>query len=298
MVTGDYHNTAIAVARDVGMVRPQTRVIVIDTVSRPRQHSTLPIRAAQMASRAASVDCAPKLSFLEQRDILPPGVDDPEQLGDQSQEHCHMTLNPFVLPGSRCKHVSWVQMPEDAEEQAQHVLQDVQQADAGALDTRSRSKGMVTIQHLNPEDSKAISCKPPPHSARPSSLLMSPARPKPAPDRLRFLMAGTETLDASEALSALAEGQVQCAVTGHALEHLLQSHDLSVLETVMRSVVVFSRMQPHQKGQVVDLLGMSGIHQLHNGQPRFIPVCSYSLCLAAQIGLVCVECHTHHPCLL
>ena len=32
MITGDYHHTAIAVARDVGMVRPQGQVVVIDTI--------------------------------------------------------------------------------------------------------------------------------------------------------------------------------------------------------------------------------------------------------------------------
>ena len=32
MITSDYHHTAIAVARDVGMVRPQGQVVVIDTI--------------------------------------------------------------------------------------------------------------------------------------------------------------------------------------------------------------------------------------------------------------------------
>ena len=31
MITGDYHHTAIAVARDVGMVRPEGQVVVIDS---------------------------------------------------------------------------------------------------------------------------------------------------------------------------------------------------------------------------------------------------------------------------
>lgn len=85
-------------------------------------------------------------------------------------------------------------------------------------------------------------------------------------------IAGVGTLPASEALASLAEGQMQCAVTGDALDQLLQHHDLSVLETVLRSAVVFSRMQPHQKGQVMDLLSLRGIHQLSGGQPRHIQV--------------------------
>lgn len=34
MITGDYHHTAIAVARDVGMVKPLDQIIIIDTNTR------------------------------------------------------------------------------------------------------------------------------------------------------------------------------------------------------------------------------------------------------------------------
>ncbi len=84
--------------------------------------------------------------------------------------------------------------------------------------------------------------------------------------------AGRYHMDPCEALTAMAEGSTQCAVTGDAFEHLLQLHDVSVLEAVMRNAVVFSRMQPHQKGQVMDLLGTRGIHQPYDGQPRHIQV--------------------------
>ena len=73
-------------------------------------------------------------------------------------------------------------------------------------------------------------------------------------------------------LKALSEGQLQCAVTGDAFDHMLQLGDLSLLESVMRSAVVFARMKPHQKGQVMDLLGARGMHQLYQGQPRHIKV--------------------------
>lgn len=85
--------------------------------------------------------------------------------------------------------------------------------------------------------------------------------------------AGRQHMDPCDAMTAMAEGSMQCAVTGDAFEMLLQMHDVSVLETVMRSAVVFSRMQPHQKGQVMDLLGYRGIHQPHEGDPRHIQVC-------------------------
>ena len=68
------------------------------------------------------------------------------------------------------------------------------------------------------------------------------------------------------------QGQAQCCVTGGAFEHMLQQADLSVIETVMRNVVVFARMRSHQKGQVMDLLGSRGLHHSYKGQPRHIPV--------------------------
>ena len=84
--------------------------------------------------------------------------------------------------------------------------------------------------------------------------------------------AGRQHVDPRDALTAMAKGTMQCAVTGEAFETLLQLKEVSLLETVMRNVVVFSRMQPHQKGQVMDLLGCRGIHQPSQGNPRHIQV--------------------------
>ncbi len=79
-------------------------------------------------------------------------------------------------------------------------------------------------------------------------------------------------LEPCEAIASMAEGSMQCAVTGDALEYMLRMHDVSPLEAVMRNAVVFSRMQPHQKGQVMDLLGTRGIHQQFEGQLRYTQV--------------------------
>ncbi len=84
---------------------------------------------------------------------------------------------------------------------------------------------------------------------------------------LSFVMSVSgHALPAAEALNGLAEGQLQCALTGEAFKHMLRQCDLSVLETVMRNTVVFARMKPHQKGQVMDLLGSRGLHQVNHGQ--------------------------------
>ena len=93
-----------------------------------------------------------------------------------------------------------------------------------------------------------------------------------------------------EALTAIAAGKVQCVVTGGALEQLLQNTDMLRLDTVMRSAVIFSRMKPDQKGQVVDLLSRRGLHQMHNGQPQHLQVNAQAylsrmlrLCLCASV---------------
>lgn len=78
------------------------------------------------------------------------------------------------------------------------------------------------------------------------------------------------------------QGEVQCCVTGPAFEHLLQLGNASLLETVMRNVVVFSRMKPHQKGQVMDLLGSRGLHQMHAGQQQHVSVSPVLVACALQ----------------
>jgi len=105
--------------------------------------------------------------------------------------------------------------------------------------------------------------------------LETPATPRATLEGLKFSQAeGNVECEAGWALTALAEGHLQCTVTGDAFDHVLQLGDTSLLESVMRNAVVFARMKPHQKGQVVDLLSATGIHQLFDGQPRHIQVSS------------------------
>ena len=130
---------------------------------------------------------------------------------------------------------------------------------------------------------------------RPSTQPSSPPSPAPGIDGLRFVLGlGTKTMSPNQALTALAEGQVQCAITGAAFQHLLESSDLDALEIVMRSVVVFARMQPHQKGRAVELLTIKGVHQMHNGSSRHVQVapcyacCCYACCCYACFAYCCL----------
>ncbi|DBA88976.1 TPA: hypothetical protein ACH3X2_000200 [Trebouxia sp. C0005] len=281
MITGDYHHTAIAVAKHVGMIKPQGQVVVIDTVAQAESAAVAPPSAS---------------SCLKHLDTIPA-----QQAGDVAAQQ-HVTWQPPItrLISER---VSCVQNPEAEEGQEQHQLSahdqsqgDDGQAESGAAVAPEPGKlqpQQLSGQSLYPAESQVevllfSSC--PPYASMPESIPTPSGNPRPGTleglrfrvgsrgnprprtlEGLRFSVGGGETRDSSVALCAMAEGQMQCAVTGNALERLLQLSDLSVLETVMRSAVVFSRMQPHQKGQVMDLLGMMGVHQIFKGQSRFIP---------------------------
>ncbi len=72
-------------------------------------------------------------------------------------------------------------------------------------------------------------------------------------------------------------------LSGDAFHLLLQLPDESALSAVLHSVVLFARMKPHQKGQVMDLLGTKGLHLLHAGAPRHIRgVLPMSQCFVTQ----------------
>ncbi|KAL0053519.1 hypothetical protein WJX82_006960 [Trebouxia sp. C0006] len=148
------------------------------------------------------------------------------------------------------------------------VISDVHKVDLLRL-TRAGGGQVLAVSSFGSKPSVTMSNHDGP--AMPPPLALPLAQSQQPLEGLRFQMAGGHCLDASEVVNALAEGQMQCAVTGDALEALLQQHDPSLLETVLRNAVVFSRMKPHQKGQVMDLLGVNGINQLINGRLRYIP---------------------------
>ena len=115
------------------------------------------------------------------------------------------------------------------------------------------------------------------HRHEPQPLLTLPCSPqtnsRPALAGLRFVSAqDNQDCEAATIVTALAEGQLQCAVTGDAFDHMLQLEEVSLLESVMRNAVVFARMKPHQKGQVMDLLGSTGMHQICDGQAQRVQV--------------------------
>ena len=172
----------------------------------------------------------------------------------------------------------------------QHVASlahtDRQHVTADARGSRQHSRLELIPMGAVPRDptAQATLSPPPSRSARqllaplaitPTPNRHSPWPPSPAPgvDGLQFVLGlSNKTMSPIQALTALAEGRLQCAITGSAFQHLLESSDLAPLEIVMRSVVVFARMQPQHKGKAVELLTVKGVHQMHDGAPRHIQV--------------------------
>ena len=205
MITGDYHHTALAVAKQAGMLSAESEVVIVDT-SRQLQISTQlsGVKQAAAGFHTSQVASAPPVS---------PELPSPISL-----------LPPDKRPAFLGPPLS------------------IRSSDLSSLRAR-----LVNLERITDEES-----------------------PEPG---LRFVSGGNnQELEQGQALASLAEGHARCAVTGAAFEHLLQQQNETTLSVVMHSAAVFARMQPHQKGQVMDLLTCRGLHQMTSNGSRFIPV--------------------------
>ncbi|KAL0027251.1 hypothetical protein WJX77_006828 [Trebouxia sp. C0004] len=307
MITGDYHHTAVAVARQVEMVKPDGQVVVIDATPKEMPHQDQSTAqtpdvgnsavnspwctpqvsfrqrnadfahafAAQPAQAQKGVDAsvahllsrasieAAKVSRLSCEAAGPTRVSEglpPSRMSLEGQKPSRMSIEgkdrrdlPFKAPATR--------LPAGA------VFANWVTSEAGAA--LPFPKVELSLDNLPLARTNAVHGKAPFEAAYQTSL--SKRQPIKASSLIRLPRTRRDqVMDPSEAFTSMTEGCVQCAVTGDAFEHLLQMRDVSLLEAVMRNAVVFSRMQPHQKGQVMDLLGTRGIHHQFQGQPRHI----------------------------
>ena len=200
IITGDYHHTALAVARQAGMVPPDTDVVIVDTCKQAHAQSELSRAATALEWTAAQAADSASLELNISRQ---------SSAGD---------LPDFLrLISTR------------------------------SSDLRSLRARLANLERLPDEDSQFAG--------------------------LRFVDGeSNQAIEPAEAIASLAEGNAQCAVTGPAFELLLRQDLSASVEVVMQNAVVFARMQPHQKGQVMDLVTQRGLHQLTASGSRFIPV--------------------------
>lgn len=272
MITGDYHQTAISVAWAVGMVPTGGIVHIIDKVARPRTAALSPLTSpVQVASTG--------MLFPREAGMRPP------------YSRWQSTVEPsypFLRPGHA----------EDGVAQPNHSPREASSSSVG-LDKASLMSQMKKLLDSSAKavqpgwklQQSAVLADAGSPVARQSTLtalqlpgMSDPPSPqrKVGPEHFRLQCEGLkftlgfgdvrEDIEAINAMTSIAEGDAQCAITGAAFEHLLQQEDLSVLETVLQNAVVFARMRPHQKAQVLCLLGGAGLHQVFQGRHRHIPV--------------------------
>ena len=142
------------------------------------------------------------------------------------------------------------------------------------------SRSNLVHHHDHEQSTESLQGHPQPAPGHPQEPQGHPQSPSSHPQQLcqglRVTLEGKGEVyqgeSALQALTSVAQGQAQCCVTGPAFNQLLQQADPSVLEIVMQNVVVFARMQSHQKGQVMELLGARGLHQIVGNQQQHIQV--------------------------
>ena len=285
MITGDYHQTAVAVAFGAGMVPAGGVVHVIDKLPATAVVSP-PSSPVQLASS--------NLLFPRELDGM---VRQPSQawssLRPKPPNPNGVTLDPVLMDPAEISRGTLLAEsqhlaaePRTAIRRQTAQLQGTQDAARStgdstltrfcstlqvstSLDSNLRSTGSQRLESQNSADFR-LQC-----------------------DGQRFFL-GTGDIrqddEATRALTIIAEGQAQCAITGAAFEHLLQQEDLAILQAVLQNAVVFARMQPHQKAQVMSLLGAAGLHQVFRGRHRHIPV---TACTAAKflIYVLCIWMH-------
>ena len=253
MITGDYHQTAVAVAWGVGMVPAGGVVHVIDK---------------QPAAAVLSPPSSP-VNVSSTKSLFPRAWDTNDALS-----HRPPVVWSRLRPSSAQAEIDPVNLSRDAM-MAAPLLPELQQVAQGLIDQ--------TLGGKVPRTKLKITTSLDSQSSPADSGLASQGTQhfRLQCDGLRFLLGTGDVRQDAEALRALtniAEGQAQCAITGAAFEHLLQQEDLSILEAVLQNAVVFARMRPHQKSQVLSLLGASGLHQVFRGRHRHIPVRSLAEC--------------------
>lgn len=295
MITGDYQHTAIAVAKDVGMADDTKPILLIEARRGRAVQQSLDTKTAlspsvvsqsnvyhsvvyastgkqQMGSaasdKAAAAHAQGQADDVRVEDMTfeeSAAIEHAPSIGVDPALYCtrrHVRFDTSQLQQQQQQSLSVQfqhQSPVAADQQRHPLssasLNNPMQLSLGFGQQPLVATAICSAQNLNP------------------SCPQIPPKPPPPPKRLKFTdTASGQEVEQPQALIALAEGNMQCAVTGDSFEQLLQQSDLSVLDLVMRNVVVFARMKPYQKGQVMDLLGRRGIYQMFGGRPRHVQV--------------------------
>ncbi|DBA99058.1 TPA: hypothetical protein ACH3X1_014197 [Trebouxia sp. C0004] len=279
MVTGDYFHTALAVARGVGMVPKEARVVIIQTHAEHRGSS------AKAAKRKPNLPDASEVPKPQHTWAVSFAV--PNALSDSSEDEIR-SLGGFseCQPEPGKYQEGWLQ-PQDTDPlpaaQSQLPLLGTQPSQAWSLQLQAEPLLSPELAQLSPSQSFAsfsgrLPSKSLPFTAASASQCLAvqgedDSLQSTAREGLSFVLDNGDTFEDGDTLRAfntISQGTMQCCITGPAFEYLLQQPNQALVQAVMLNSVAFTRMRSHQKGQLMNLLGRKGLHQMLNGQRQHI----------------------------
>ncbi|DBA65621.1 TPA: hypothetical protein ACH3X2_002681 [Trebouxia sp. C0005] len=284
MVTGDYLYTALAVARGVGMVPKESRVVVIQTHAEHRGSSAI---AARHKPNLPDVPETPK---SQQRHIARVvSFAEPNARSDSSDDMRSLGGFSESQPEPDKSQKDWLK-PQDiypiSPSQSQSPLLGTQSYQAWSLQARAEPLLSPELAQLSPSQSFASFSGRLQSKSLPSTAASAPqcfavrgeddslqSTAEAAREGLSFVLDNGDTFEEGDTLRAfntISQGSMQCCITGPAFEYLLQQPNQALVQAVMLNSVAFTRMRSHQKGQLMDLLGRKGLHQMLNGQRQHI----------------------------
>lgn len=341
MITGDHHNTAIAVAKDVGMVRSEENLLLIDTTTQAKPlPSAQPLASGQAANmheplmsaksrvrfdldsgqaqagpdstsvasamgslHAGSVGSSNDLLLHRESTSIRANVD-PAQVENSSP-----ASSASLSRESASARVHKAGKSFRGSSQKQCVVSDLTAAsgngtDQAAVGLDSSLKGCMqevsTSALVHDSQSRPLAEQPSISSTAPvdSGSFQEACLPQ-AGAPLASTLEGVSwvtcwddhSYSMAQAVTTMAEGHLQCAVTGAAFAHLLQHASGLVIEAIMRNAVVFARMRPQQKGQVMDLLASRGLRLTCQGQSRQLLVSSVITHIASVASNAVTSCY-------
>ncbi|DBB14077.1 TPA: hypothetical protein ACH3X3_001037 [Trebouxia sp. C0006] len=285
MVTGDYYHTALAVARGVGMVPKESRVVVIQTRAEHRGSSA---KAAKRKPDLPDVSEVPKrmhrpvaraVSFAVPKAFSDSSEDDMRSLGGFSESQ----------PEPDKSQKDWLQLQDmHPISPAQSQIPDLGTQPSQAWSLQSGVEPLLSpeLARLSPSQSFASFSGRRQIKSLPSTAVSAPqylavqgaddslqSAAEMGREGLSFVLDNGDTFEDGDTLRAfntISQGAMQCCVTGPAFEYLLQQPNQALVQAVMLNSVAFTRMRSHQKGQLMDLLGRKGLHHMLNGQRQHI----------------------------
>ncbi|KAL3147625.1 hypothetical protein ABBQ38_014675 [Trebouxia sp. C0009 RCD-2024] len=251
MVTGDYYHTAIAVGRAVGMVPSTSRLIIIQTQDERRGTSA---RKPKPTAKGPTNTITGRRSGMR-KSMAPSASSDLDcpSSGNEAQPNVHWLQQSGLLQVS--EHAPHTRPTADADSAA-HVESTSGQSDSAICSTSSLP----------------VASLPDASGQTPSGALQS--HTERCTEGLALCLDNGDSYqdgDMLKAFQAISEGEAPCCITGPAFDYLLQQPNQVLIQTVMLNCVAFTCMKANQKGQLMELLGRRGLHQVLNRQQRHIP---------------------------